>query len=173
MEFFRRTVFLIDDMNTILLLVVILRTLLPEFSTVVRFQNPKEILLLNPISEEVIGVAQVNHSRGLRGILLNNEYYEAEENKAIEMSEFLPDIRIKYDKKNPFDREMTIYVDFIFRTVLLQLGNGDYQYLQLTEEGNLKLLEYITTFVFPSDKFLKTIYLGNRAVYEHKSQWER
>jgi hypothetical protein len=158
-------------MNTILILIVILRTLLPDFSTVVRFQNPKEISLLNPISEEVIGVAQFNHSRRLRGILLNNEYYEVEENKAIEMSEFLPDIMITYDKKTPFDREMKVYVDFIFRTVLFQLGTGDYQYLQLTEEGNLKLLEYITVSVFPSDNFLKTIYLGNKSVYEHRL-WE-
>ena len=158
-------------MNTILILFVILRTLLLDFSAVVRFQNPKEISLLNPISEEVIGVAQFNHSRRLRGILLNNEYYEAEENKAIEVTEFLPDIVITYDKKNPYDKEMKIYVDFIFRTILFQMGNGDYQYLQLTEEGNLKLLEYITMSVFPSDNFLKTVYLGNKAVYEHR-QWE-
>ena len=145
--------------------------MLPDFSTVVRFQNPKEIKLLNPISEEVIGVATLNHARRLRMTLLNNEYYEAEDNKAIERAEFLPDIMIVYDKKTPFDREMTVYVDFIFRTILFQLGTGDYQYLQLTEEGNLKLLEYITTSVFPSDNFLRTIYLGNRSVYEHR-QWE-
>lgn len=158
-------------MNTVLIFFVILRILLPDFSTVVRFQNPKEIKLLNPISEEVIGVATLNHARRLRMVLLNNEYYETEDNKAIEKTEFLPDIMIVYDKKTPFDREMTVYVDFIFRTVLFQLGNGDYQYLQLTEEGNLKLLEYITTSVFPSDNFLRTIYLGSRSVYEHR-QWE-
>lgn len=151
-------------MKTLLIILIALRTLLPDFSMVILFKSPNNISLLNPISDEVIGTAKPTSGRKLREVLLKDSYYEKEVNKVTPYSEFLPDVRIEYDG-------LSIYVDFIFRTILFHEKNGDFQYLQLTEEGNQRLLEYMVT-VFPNDNFLKVICKGNQMILERR-KWER
>ena len=77
-------------------------------------------------------------------------------------SEFLPDVRIEY-------KDITIYVDFIFRTILFQEKTGYFQYLQLTTEGNMRVLEIITD-LFPDDDFLKVILEAERLRVKQKEE---
>ena len=148
----------------LILIFVAFRVLSPEFSFIITCQSPKSVSLLNPISDEVIGTAKLTSGRNLKKVLLKDSYYEKEVSKITPYSEFLPDVRIEYDG-------LSIYVDFIFRTILFQEKNGDFQYLQLTEEGNQRLLEYMVT-VFPDDNFLKIICKGNQIILERR-KWER
>ena len=141
-------------MKTIILyLVIIIGILFPDMAATIMFQKPKAIYLLNPVTEEVIDtVTQSSEMKNIRKVLISDDSYE-EMNKLASQKSFLPDIKIEY-------RGLYVYIDFIFKTALFQKPTGEYQYLQLTDEANLRILRSLTR-IFPDDEFTKVVYEGN------------
>lgn len=141
-------------MKALITLLIAIKVLSPEFSEVISSERPRLVTLINPVAEEVIGTSQPRHLKEFRRTLLDDSNYESQVSIITPFSEFLPDVRIEY-------RNITIYIDFIFRTILFQESTGYFQYLQLTDRGNMKILEIITD-IFPEDDFLKVILEGER-----------
>ena len=141
-------------MKTIILyLMIIIGTLFPDMAATILFQRPKAIHLINPIAEEIIDTkTQSVEMKNIRRVLISDNSYE-ELSKLTPKTEFLPDIKIEY-------RDLYVYIDFIFRTVLFQKPTGEYQYLQLTDEANFRILRALTR-IFPDDEFIKVVYEGN------------
>lgn len=140
-------------MKVFIYLLVIYRILFPDAAATLMFQRPRTISLLNPIAEEVIeSKTQFTDIRIIRKTLLSDSSY-TDKSPITEMSGFLPDIKIEY-------KGLNVYIDFIFRTVLFQKPTGEYQYLQLTEEANQKILGVLIK-IFPNDEFTRIVYEGN------------
>ena len=132
---------------------IIIGTLFPDMAATILFQRPKAIHLINPIAEEIIDTkTQSPEMKNIRKVLISDDSYE-ELNKLASRNEFLPDIKIEY-------RGLYVYIDFIFKTVLFQKPTGEYQYLQLTDEANFRVLRALTK-IFPDDEFTKVVYEGN------------
>ena len=92
----------------------------------------------------------------LRSVLISDMTFEEEVNPLAQANGFLPDIVISYQAG------LNIYVDFIFKTAMIQnTKSGESQYLQLSDYGNIRLLE-ITLEVYPEDDFLKVILEGEK-----------
>ena len=149
-------------MKTLIALLIAIKVLSPEFSEVISSERPRVITLINPVAEKVIGTSQPRHLREFRRTLLDDRFYEPQVSIITPFSEFLPDVRIEY-------KDITIYVDFIFRTILFQEKTGYFQYLQLTTEGNMRVLEIITD-LFPDDDFLKVILEAERLRVKQKEE---
>lgn len=138
---------------------VALRVLSPESSFIVTHQSPKTISLLNPITEEFMGErcpSDYINTAELRSVLISDMTFEENINPLAQINGFLPDIIISYQAG------LKIYVDFIFKTAMIQnTRSKESQYLQLSDYGNIRLLE-ITLEIYPEDDFLKVILEGEK-----------
>ena len=92
----------------------------------------------------------------LRSVLISDMTFEENINPLAQINGFLPDIVISYQAG------LKIYVDFIFKTAMIQnTRSKESQYLQLSDYGNIRLLE-ITLEIYPEDDFLKVILEGEK-----------
>ncbi len=93
----------------------------------------------------------------IRSILISDMTFEEKVNPLAQINGFLPDVVISYQAG------LNIYIDFIFKTAMIQNSRSkESQYLQLSDYGNLRLLELVLE-IYPEDDFLKVVLEGEKA----------
>jgi hypothetical protein len=141
-------------------ILVALRVLSPESSFIITHQSPKSVSLLNPITEECLAEknpADCINVADIRSILISDMTFEEKVNPLAQINGFLPDVVISYQAG------LNIYIDFIFKTAMIQNSRSkESQYLQLSDYGNLRLLELVLE-IYPEDDFLKVVLEGEKA----------